>query len=194
MNYNNFCIEKGNKKIMLSAPHCVDHYRNGKIKKREINTDTLIKKIKEKSDINIIYKTESLNEDANYDDISEYRNKAKEFVNQNNICLFLDIHGMDYDRKQDICIGTAYGKNVHNRKDIIYNMIKIFNKYGYKNVTIDMPFSASNDNCVSTYISNNCNIPSFQIEINNKYRFEESDFFDMDKLVEAFVELINITI
>lgn len=191
MNYTNFHIEKGKIKIMLSAPHCVDHYRNGRIKKKEINTDTLIKKIKEKIDVNIIYKTESIHEDANYDKKSIYREELEKYINKNNIKLLLDIHGMDFDREEDICIGTAYGKNIHGRKDIIENIVNIFRDFGYKNITIDKPFSANNPNCVSTYISSNCKIPALQIEINNKYRYDKSEWYNLDKLVDCFIKIIK---
>lgn len=70
MEYNSFGIELGKIRVMMSAPHCVDHLRNKKIKKGEVNTDTLIKRIKEKIDISIIYKTTPLSDDPNYDEKS----------------------------------------------------------------------------------------------------------------------------
>ena len=36
---------KGSKKIMFSAPHSVPHFRNGKVKVREINTDFIVKEL-----------------------------------------------------------------------------------------------------------------------------------------------------
>ena len=191
MKYNNFCIELGKIKVMMSAPHCVDHLRNKKIKKGEVNTDTLIKRIKEKIDISIIYKTTPLSDDPNYDEKSEYKEELAKVIKEQKIIMLLDIHGMDYRRKEDICIGTAHGKNLNNRSDILEYAVKVFKDAGYSNVTIDEPFSADNINCVSTYISKNCSIASLQIEINNKYRYEKSIEFDLEKLSNCFVELIK---
>ncbi len=191
MDYSTFVIEKGDIKIMLSAPHSVNHFRNGKVKSREINTDTLLKMIKERLDINIIYKTNSENEDANYDEVSKYRDTLVEYIRDENIKLLLDIHGMRCSRKEDICIGTAHGKNTKGREDIVEEMVRVFNKYGYKNVSIDEPFSAKNPNCVSTNISYRCDIPAFQIEINNKYRYPESEEYNLESLTEAFVSIIK---
>ena len=82
-------------------------------------------------------------------------------------------------------------KNLNNRRDILEYAVKVFKDAGYSNVTIDEPFSADNINCVSTYISKNCSIASLQIEINNKYRYEKSIEFDLEKLSNCFVELIK---
>ncbi len=185
-------IKKGSICVMLSAPHCVNHLRAGKVKLKEINTDVLIKKIKEKVDISIIYKTESENEDANWDKVSNYKQKAERFVKDNEVKLFLDIHGMDCSRKEDICIGTAHGSNVKGREDILKLLENTFKINGYKNTTIDEPFSANNPNCVSTYVSRNCNIPAFQIEINNKYRYPLSKEYNIEKLVDTFVNIIKL--
>lgn len=184
-------LQQGKIAVLFSAPHCVDHLRNGKIKAHEINTDTLIKKIKEKINVSIIYKTESLMEDANWDENSNYKNKVVNFINENNIKLFIDIHGMSYNRKEDICIGTAFGNNLYGRDDILAFFIKRFKEAGYINTTVDVPFSASNKNCMSTYVAAKCQIPSFQIEINNKYRYPKSKEYDLEKLVDCFYDIIT---
>lgn len=185
-------LEKGNIAILFSAPHCIDHLREGKIKAHEINTDTLIKKIKEKVNVSIIYKTESLNEDANWDEKSNYKSKVENFIIENNIKLFIDIHGMSYNREEDICIGTAFGSNLNGRNDILDTMIEKFKEAGYANTTVDVPFSASNKNCMSTFVAAKCKIPSFQIEINNKYRYPKSKEYNIESLVNTFVGIIQL--
>lgn len=184
-------IEEGKLKIMFSAPHCVNHFRNGKIKAREINTDTLVKEIHTFKDVSIIYKTESSQEDANWDEKCEYKTKCKEYIINNDIKVFLDIHGMNYTREEEICIGTAYGNNIFGRTDIQKILVDTFKEYGYKNVTIDEPFNAKNPNCMSAYISKECNIPTFQIEINNKYRYDLCEEYNLDNLVQCFSKIID---
>ncbi len=185
----NYIIQKGNINILLSAPHCVNHLREGRIKSREINTDTLLKEIYKVKKVNIIYKTESLNEDANYDEKSVYKEACEKFVKENNIKFFIDIHGMSYKRKEDICIGTGRGRNIYNKTDIVDNIENKFKDFGYEYVTIDNPFSAVNRNCVSSYISRKCGIPAVQIEINTRYRIEEKE---IERLVHCMCEIIDI--
>lgn len=71
-------------------------------------------------------------------------------------------------------------------------MVAIFKKYGFENITIDNPFGAKNKHCVSTYIAEHCNIPTFQIEINLKYRsarFKEFKYYS--KLINSLKEIIE---
>ena len=181
---------KGSQKIMLSAPHCVDHYRNGKIKIKEINTDEIVKELNKRIDIPGIYKLESNGEDANWDLDSPYKEACKEYIINNEIKFLIDIHGMDNRRREDICIGTAKGKNIKNYK-IVEEVKEIFEEFGYKNVTIDRPFSANNIRCVSRYINKECNIDTLQIEINNKYKFPKSEEYDLEKLIDCFDNIIK---
>ena len=39
----------------------------------------------------------------------------------------------------------------------------IFNKYGFKNTTIDEPFAAQYENCVSAFISRQCDIKTLKM-------------------------------
>ena len=53
-------ILKGSENIMFSAPHCVNHYRKGKIKSKEVNTDTIVIELNKRKDVPVIYKTRSV--------------------------------------------------------------------------------------------------------------------------------------
>ena len=183
---------KGSKKIMFSAPHSAPHFRNGKVKVREINTDFIVKELNKRKDVPVIYKIKSENEDANWDKKSTYKQICKDYVLQNDIHFFIDIHGMDYNRKEDICIGTANGKNLKDYDEIITKLKSVFNEFGYTNIGIDRPFSADNIRCVSTYISQECSIDAVQIEINNKYRFSECDEYDLENLIKCFEKIVDI--
>ena len=61
------------------------------MKPKEINTDTLVKELFTLKDVSIIYKTESTDEDANWDKECLYKTKCKEIITKNDINIFLDI-------------------------------------------------------------------------------------------------------
>ena len=185
-------ILKGSKNIMFSAPHCVNHYRKGKIKSKEVNTDTIVIELNKRKDVPVIYKTDSLNEDANWNLKSQYKELCKNYILENKVKFLIDIHGMDYRREEDICVGTANGKNLSDYDKTSKLLKDIFLKYGYKKVTIDTPFSADNKRCVSRYISKECGIDTVQIEINNKYRFPEAKEYNLENLITCFEEIIQM--
>ena len=182
---------EGNANIMFSAPHCVDHFREGKKKVKETNTGTIVKELNKIKNVPAIYKTKSEFEDANWDKESKYKEECKEYILKNNVKYFIDIHGMNYEREEDICIGTAYGRNILNREDILAIIVEQFKEYGYKNVSIDIPFNALNKNCVSSYVSRECKIPAFQIEINNKYRFPLCKEYNLENIIKCFESIID---
>ena len=186
-------VIKGRDKIILSAPHSVLHMREKSIRTRETKTGVIVKTLANRCNVYGIYKTKNEYNDANWDKKCEYKNSLKNIINQEKIKAIIDIHGMAAHRKQDICIGVNEGKNIYGYNSILNNMIKIFNNYGFKNVTIDEPFGAKYEYCVSSYISRNCRIPAFQIEINAKYRIKKyKEYNNYNKLLYALKEIIEL--
>lgn len=171
MKENSFEIINGKEKIILSAPHNVKHVREKSVRPRETKTGTMVKVLSKKYKTFGIYKnSKDCNNDANWDKKCEYKEYIKNIVKKEKIKALIDFHGMAAHREQDICIGINSGKNIHGNYDIVNGMVDIFHKYGFKNVTIDIPFNAGYEYCVSNYIAKECNILTFQIEINLKYR------------------------
>lgn len=198
MNSENIKVIEGKRKIILSAPHSVLHMRENNIRPRETRTGTIVQELAKRCKTYAIYKTKNEYNDANWDSKCKYKEKLKKIVEKENIKALIDVHGMAAYRKQDICIGINDGKNIYGNTKIVNRMISTFNKYGFKNVTVDIPFAAKNENCVSTYIAKNCKIPAFQIEINLKYRsskYKEYSYYgNLIKAMQEIIDLMSIDI
>ena len=194
MEEQSFKVIKGKEKIILSAPHCVKHIREKSVRPRETKTGTIVRVLSKKYNTYGVYKTRNVNDDANWDEKCKYKKHIKEMVNKEKIKALIDFHGMAAHRNQDICIGINGGKNTNGDYNVVNKMIKIFNKYGFENVTIDDPFSAGYKYCVSNYIARECKIPTYQIEINLKYRLaiykEYEKYKDLIKSLQEVVELL----
>ena len=171
MKEDSFEVINGIEKIILSAPHNVKHIRENSVRPGETKTGVIVRILSKKYNTYGIYKNgKDCNNDANWDKECEYKEQIKNMVKKEKIKVLIDFHGMAAYREQDICIGINNGENIFGNYDILNHMIDIFHKYGFKNVTIDIPFNAKYEYCVSNYIAKECNIPTFQIEINLKYR------------------------
>ena len=190
---NNIKVIEGKKKILLSAPHSVLHMRENSIRPRETKTGVIVKTLANKCKSFGIYKLKNEFNDANWDKHCNYKTKVKEIVNKEKIKALIDFHGMAVHREQDICIGINNGQNIFGYNDIVKEMISIFKKYGFNNVTIDEPFNAKYEYCVSSYIAKECRIPTFQIEINLKYRSARyNEYQKYNKLISALIEIITL--
>lgn len=190
---NNIKAIDGKVRIVLSAPHSVMHMRENSIRPKETKTGVIVKTLASKCNIYGIYKLKNEFNDANWDKVCKYKSKVEQIVNKEKIKALIDIHGMAAHREQDICIGINNGKNICGYDNIVKDMVSIFRKYGFKNVTIDEPFNAKYEYCVSNYISRKCNIPTFQIEINLKYRsLKYSEYKNFSNLIGSLVEVINL--
>lgn len=184
-------IIKGEKNILVSAPHAILHTRDGIEREGESGTKELVINIAEINNIHGMYKSDNIKNDANWDEHSEYRNKLVNYVRANDIVLVLDLHCMASWRNEDICIGVASYKNVQNDVQMVSDLVKEFENNGFNKVKVDKPFSASFPNCVSSTVSKYCNIPAIQIEINSKYTCEGSETYDFKKIEKAISGFIS---
>lgn len=181
-----FTIERGSNRLMLSAPHCVEQFRNGKYKLPEDLTLPIVKHINNKCGAHIIYKTKCLFDDANYDEKSEYRDVLAEYIITNNVGVLFDVHGLSSQRNRDIIIGTNYSNNCPEHYWVAEFIQRKLNEELSINVAIDEIFTASNQNTVSCDIHNRTSIPTFQIEINRRLLEE-----NMEEFLCAFANTID---
>ena len=80
-----FEIIERNFPIIISAPHSTKQLRNGKVQSKENYTDILATNVSDKENVSCIYKTTFLNDDANADEESNYKNALKEYVIANDV-------------------------------------------------------------------------------------------------------------
>lgn len=189
--YDDFNIEDRKNKIMLSAPHCWQKYKNGKMQKRETKTGILVKEISKKLNLPCIYKTKYYKNDPNSDEKSTYRVELVDYIKKNQVKILFDIHSMNGTREEDICIGINSGENIFNQFELCNLMKKIMEEAGFHKVSVDTPFKASNENVISYDISHKCQIPCFQIEINNRFLFASYDTYNYKLIKQTLIEVIN---
>ena len=85
MNELNLKVIEGEKKILLSAPHCVEHTRENSTRPAETKTKAIVKSLSSNQHVFGIYKTKDEYNDANWDKDCTYKAKVVELVNSANI-------------------------------------------------------------------------------------------------------------
>lgn len=184
---NGFLYQKGSIPILLSAPHSVNHIRDGRLKYADMFTGSTTKIMHELTGCHIIYKTKNDGTDPNHDGIEEDNDYKKTLVNivkENNIKLFIDLHGTIESRDIDIDIGTNYGDSLNGFDALPEIIMLICEKHGLTNIGINKIFSGDGANNISNNVGNLAKIPSLQFEINRKYR-------DYEQSLDSYYCLIN---
>lgn len=185
-----FILKKGEKHVMLSAPHAAEQTRNGRKKYGEYITGVIVNMLHDELGVPIICKEKNCGDDANRDEKCRYKTKLKKYVMKNGIRYLIDFHQMNAERAESVDIGTGKGKNVEKDPEIVRIAENAFASHGIEGVCIDEPFPAVHPYTVSAFISRECGIPCLQIELNTRLVSKRYEGCVFDDVMAALKELI----
>ncbi len=186
-----FELIEGSGSVMISAPHAVEHTREGRVRYPEPQTAELAKLLQETLDCPIIYKTANAEDDANYDEDCPYKQAAAAYIRSHKVRFLLDLHQMAGSRPLQICIGTGRLMNMQDER-LVNQLAELFEQRGIVSVSVDEPFAASYPYTVSSYIHRECGIPCLQIEINSNLLMEGQPAYALEQVQEVLTELVKL--
>ena len=187
---NDHCVLNGSKNILLSSPHGVNQIRNGKIKVCEPGSLSTALFLQNQTDCFLIGKTKCNNDDANYDEKSEYKTEIERLIKENDIKYVLDFHGLSKKREMDVNLGTDGFNNTKIYPKALNNLIFQLQKEGFI-VEIDTPFRGG-EKTISGFVQTlNAKVFSLQIEINCAITNDYKNFNKYKKLLEILTNWIN---
>ena len=183
----------GEKDVLISVPHAVSQVRLGKYKVAEIGSLVLGRKLSQDGNTFLICKTKNNNDDANFDENSEYKNTIRRIINKHQIKYIVDIHGMAAFRGCDVNLGTHLGKNTENNKKLLKKLCNMLEKEGFS-VCLDQPFMAGSQTIAGSMKNEYPHLWTIQIEINCAITNKKENFFRFEKLTEiikCWIEMIK---
>lgn len=191
---NSYIIKKGKIPIMISAPHAVNHFREGKVKYADMLTGGIARYLQKMTGCHLIYSAKQINKDPNFDEEadSEYKKELKKYITNNNIKVVIELHGASKEREYAVEMGTIdeSDKSLHEHTFIsalIKNYFEYFFKQldGKKDIWKNKIFDASYKNTITNYISSNTDTACIQLEINGEYRNLENK----DKVIKLIIAI-----
>ncbi|WP_024866540.1 hypothetical protein [Butyrivibrio sp. FCS014] len=206
-----FTIEKGTIPVMISAPHAVNHFRNGTVKYADRYTGGIARFLHKATGCHVIYACKSTNCDPNYDEpgTNDYQDALKEYLEKHDVKLLIDIHGASKEReyaaemgtapRQDSPKGAAYEEDpsLHGFKfaaDIIKSLLESGIRYcetNKKEIWKNKIFDAGGQNTVTKFISENTDTACVQLEINGTYR-DPGNRAMFSSLIRSLVNIVNL--
>ena len=206
----NYKIIRGNIPIMLSAPHSVNHYRNGQKKWADLWTGGIALYLQQITGCHLIYNACFAEKDPNFDasDNNDYQKVLKQYLKNKSIYVLLDLHGSSASREYAVELGTAPSPDkseqekqedltsLHGIKIIEDVVMSAFNQNfakletTKKSVWKNKIFSAGGQNTVTKGISDNTNTSCLQLEINAEYRNPDNQA-QFTALITALQQIIQ---
>lgn len=198
-----FRIEEGSVPIMLSAPHAVNHFRDGKLKSADCFTGGIATYLRELTACHIVYSACYTETDPNHDSpkARDYKESLKEYLKSHPVYLLIDLHGAARERDFAVEMGTAPKKREEDASLLQYKFVDdvikelLEKKFRLldtekKNISKNVFFAAKNQNTIANYISAHTNTACIQLEINREYREMENPSA-LQGLVEGLRDCIS---
>lgn len=179
----------GTKKIIVSAPHSVEQFREGRMKYSEPHTGLLAYLLWEECGCHCIYKMGTKKEDANYDLESTFRDKMLEVIRENKIAYVIDLHQLSPKREVLVNIGTGCGRNLFGKEEMVSHIKELCENKKLAPVWIDEPFSAEEPFTVPATMAQKAGTVSVMFELNSRL-FETKE--GIRKVFDMLKEVINI--
>ena len=163
-----FVLRNGDGVVLISAPHCVQQLRNGRIKPAEPETGILVRRLHEELNCPIIYKTRNCGDDANYDIDSPYKKAIVDYVVSHGIKFLIDLHQLSQKKNIGVDIGIAKGRHIDGFETLNILLFE-FSSHNLGAIQIDKPFAALQPYTIASYIREKTRIQTVQLEINSRF-------------------------
>ncbi len=204
-----FFFREGRIPILVSAPHAVDHFRNGKRKWADLYTGGIALYLHEVTGCHVICSACADTSDPNYDPYEQnpYQQALTEYVEAHGIRFVIDLHGASAEREYALEIGTAPEKDetgqvlgepdpsLHEYRFVpgliegIFEPLFAKAEAPYRGVVKNRIFDAGSQNTVTKSITGRTGAAGVQLEINRAYRDPEQEG-NLLLLLEGFEALI----
>lgn len=164
----NFQVILGNQPIIITAPHSVRPFRNGKYRFSDGGaTAAYALALAELVGAHVIYASYESEVDANYEDDNDFKRQLAVLIEQVDPVLVLDLHGSNPMRSYDLDIGTMDGKSLLGEPTLVTDLISRLATEGIVNISYNR-FSASKQQTITKFSSLK-GVPTLQLEINATY-------------------------
>ncbi len=186
--HNDHVVVSGETHVLISAPHGVSQVRLGKQKVAEIGTIPFALELQKRCKSHLIAKTKNSFDDANFDEVSQFKTKLHSLVEKKQITHLFDIHGLSQKREMDINLGVNFGKSISSNTKLFDELVFALKNAGFA-LSIDHPFSGG-PKTISGSTNEKFGIWTIQVEINSRLTNRPENISKLNKLLDIFEKFI----
>lgn len=131
----------------------------------------------------------------NYNDITastnHYNPYLMEYIKENGIRYYVDVHGAALSSRFDIAPGMNDGEYIEHNELYRTILLDSFTKFDITNIMFNSKFQASTKHTLCNQVWTNCRIKTTQLEINKAYRSPLTDIEKTSALVSGLATYIE---
>lgn len=180
----------GSAPVIVTAPHASEQERDGKRKFAEPDTARIAAMLNRTVGAHAVIKPGGDLSDPNWDEQSDFRDTVVRIASRHEIRFGIDLHQMSPTRPQDIIIGTAYGRNLLGRSDLLNTVTDALVRFGVEPV-VDEIFPAAGARRVSSDVAARSGVPYIQAEMNTRL-VDGSDTRIEEALAQAMRVIVGV--
>jgi gamma-glutamylcyclotransferase (GGCT)/AIG2-like uncharacterized protein YtfP len=182
---------RGEIPILITAPHSTRHLRMGKFKYQEEYTGALSVILHALTGCYVLYTHWASSVDPNFYDNAPFKSKLLKAVRKFGIRFVIDLHGTRREWSDDIYPGIGNNREFLFGNDFYLYKLKESARSNGLVVGGLHVFPASIQMTITKFVAQNLQIPTMQIEINEKLRHPESNPSEFEKLVKFLMDYIG---
>ena len=164
--------------VLISAPHGVRQLRLGKIKGREIGSLATALFLKESTPSSFIAKTRNNNDDANFDEISDYKNSIISIIKTNFANAL-----KNFSKKNSICMQYTFKRQKRKRFTQKLLTMRKFKPFSTNFYLLDFHGLSSKRNCdinLGTHLGKNIRSDEKSFDLLLELLKKENFFIQID--------------
>ncbi|MBI6923698.1 ketol-acid reductoisomerase [Pseudomonas putida] len=161
-------VLKGNNKIIITAPHSSEPFREGKYRFSDgAGTAALAVMLNRLTCATVMYTQYRTPSDPNYYDDNEFKRTLADLISDHKPALVLDIHGSSDFRPYDVDLGTMNGKALLGSQTLVTSLVASLHQEGITNIS-DNYFAAEKNRTITRFASDR-QVPTIQLEISSTF-------------------------
>jgi hypothetical protein len=173
-------------KVIFTAPHAVNHLRDGEAKNADIWTGSLAETLAFATGNCSLTVNSSANDDPNWDlEIGTFKGTLARLLDNNQVVI--DLHGMKDDYDIDICIGLGPSPNQQSQV-MADSLADSFCERGLR-VSFNWPFSATRPSTITSFVQSR-RLTALQVEVAAKYRQPKKHSSSALLLLNGFLSVL----
>lgn len=172
-------------RVLISAPHAINHLRDGRVKNADRYTGAIAREVHRAAGQPLVARVRGPAGDPNWDRVSPYKDAIAAAAARGEIAAVLDLHGANRTRAFDLALGSA-----GVRAPWIETAAGVLRAAGLDQLMVNGDrFTATYPGTVTWFAAYELGLPAVQVEINGFYRAPVRRPIAYRQAVEALVAL-----